>query len=588
MANIVKRLNYYDHQFLRAPDFSDEQNYHLSMRRLHNSALHTWGIVQGLQVTAASGGTGTAVTVNAGVALDSTGREMVLAADTNLELGGAANGTTLYITITYDEQQSDPTTEAGGPGNTRVTEAPKLSFSKDAPADASLTLILAKVPRTSTGLGAIDSSDRKQAGVVLGSDLTVNTLTLKRDGVAQPNWPVLSCSAANQAALANAGLSVSGAVGIGPAAANRSLTISGAGGAGTYANVKNANHEILLGVDNTAILSAMTASDLQIRTNNTTRVVVQANTGYVGIGAPAPISELHIRKDASGQLGPRVTVMNGAGGAGASAAIDLSGYDPGTQTPASRIQAVDDGSFSAHLVFSSKKPGALPNPLVETMRLTSAGNVGVGTNATNAKLQVDGAVGNTVGLFGNNQGMSLVAAWPCIGFNSYYNGAWKAISAGWTGLIDVDQNDGSMNFFVNETKASAADAVVTPEPRLSIHPNGKFGSSMWRATQVMNQVQGGLPKSVVFGSGGGTLVIVYSGSGFGSGNIGMTLQVDGASVGTTRSFTNEQSSHKAFTTNFAVLPNTPAGNHNLTLVALPGTNTDGNDWYNVLVLELPI
>src|SRR5271165_792914 len=98
MTNTVKRLNYYDHQFLRAPDFSDEQNYHLGMRRLHNSSMHTWGIVQGMQVTLTSGGAGTAVTVSSGVALDSAGRELVLASDTNLELGGIAAGTTLYIT----------------------------------------------------------------------------------------------------------------------------------------------------------------------------------------------------------------------------------------------------------------------------------------------------------------------------------------------------------------------------------------------------------------------------------------------------------------------------------------------------------
>lgn len=151
MANTVKRLNYYDHQFLRVPDFTDEQDYHLSMRRLHNSALHTWGIVQGLQVTLAGGGTGTAVTVNAGVAIDSTGREIVLPADTNLELGGEAVGT-LFITITYDEQQSDPTTEAGGPGNTRVTELPKPSFSTAAPTDASMTLILANSREPLPGL----------------------------------------------------------------------------------------------------------------------------------------------------------------------------------------------------------------------------------------------------------------------------------------------------------------------------------------------------------------------------------------------------------------------------------------------------
>ncbi len=591
MPNTVKRLNYFDHQFLRAPDFSDEQNYHLSMRRLHNSSMHTWGIVQGLQVTLTSGGTGTAVTVSSGVALDSAGREMVLASDTNLELGGIAAGTTLYITIAYDEQESDRTPEAGVPGNTRITELPKLSFSKDAPLDPSTTLILAKVPRTSTGLGAVDGSDRKQAGVVLGSDLTINTLTLKKDGVAQPNWPVLSCSAANQAAFANAGLSVSGSVGIGPVAANRNLTISGAAASGVYANVKNANHEVLLGVDSTAILSAMTASDLQIRTNNVTRLVVQANTGNVGVGTPAPISQLHIRKDAPGQLGPNITLMNGGGSAGASAAIDFSGYDTGANAPASRIQGVDDGQGSAHLVFSSKKPGAQNNPLVESMRLTSAGYVGIGVNnPSKAKLQVDGMVGNTVALFGSGgQGMSLVASYPNVGFNCYFSGGWKAISPGWAGNIDVNQGDGTMNFYVNAAKAGAADAALTPQPRLTIRPDGKLSSSMWRATQVMNQVQGPLPKSVGFSSGGGTLVIIYSGTGRrdGGGNLGMNLLLDNVVVSTTRTWTNESQSHKVFTTNIHVQANVAAGNHTIALTVIAETITDVNDWFNVTVLEMP-
>ena len=520
MPNTVKRLHYYDHQFLRAPDFSDEQNYHLTMRRLHNSSLHTWGIVGGLQVTLTSGGTGTAVTVNAGVAIDSAGREMVLPSDTNLELGGVAAPATVLVTIAYGEQQSDPTTEAGGPGNTRWTEMPTLSFSTTAPNDPSTTLILAGVPRTSTGLGAVDGSGRKQAEVVLGNELTLNSLTLKKDGVLQANWPVLSCSAGNQATFGNAGLVVNGAV---------------------------------------------------------------------GIGTASPASELHIRKDAAGQLGPNITLMNGAGTAGASASIDFSGYDTGAQAPASRIQGVDDGAFSAHLVFSSKQPGANANPLVESMRLTSAGNLGIGVNASKAKLEVNGMIGNTVALFGETLGMSLVASWPNVGFNCYYNGGWKAISAGWSGNIDVDQNTGSMDFYVNRTKANAADAALSPQAGLSIHSDGKLASPMWRATQVMNQRQGPLPISAPFNSGGGTLMIIFSGSGWsgGAGNIGMALQIDGGTVATTRSFTNEANSHKAFTTNTLVQANVAAGAHNITLVALANTNTDGNDWFNVTILELP-
>jgi hypothetical protein len=43
-----------------------------------------------------------------------------------------------------------------------------------------------------------------------------------------------------------------------------------------------------MGVDNAAIVSAMTNSDLQLRTNNDTRLIVKATTGNVGIGTPNP------------------------------------------------------------------------------------------------------------------------------------------------------------------------------------------------------------------------------------------------------------------------------------------------------------
>ena len=54
MTNI-KRLNYFDAQFLGETDFTDEQTYHLEMRRRHNRLLHSWGVADGGFPTTKSG-----------------------------------------------------------------------------------------------------------------------------------------------------------------------------------------------------------------------------------------------------------------------------------------------------------------------------------------------------------------------------------------------------------------------------------------------------------------------------------------------------------------------------------------------------
>jgi hypothetical protein len=49
---------------------------------------------------------------------------------------------------------------------------------------------------------------------------------------------------------------------------------------------------------------------------------------------------------------------------------------------------VADERFSGHLIFSTKKPGAAANELIEVLRLTSEGNVGIGTESPEGKLHV--------------------------------------------------------------------------------------------------------------------------------------------------------------------------------------------------------
>lgn len=72
-ADRIVRVRYFDGQFLRPQDFTDEQAYHVAMRRRHNLGGHTWGIVYGLELTAAAG-----LLVEPGLAVDGYGREIAV------------------------------------------------------------------------------------------------------------------------------------------------------------------------------------------------------------------------------------------------------------------------------------------------------------------------------------------------------------------------------------------------------------------------------------------------------------------------------------------------------------------------------
>ncbi|HWS90125.1 MAG TPA: tail fiber domain-containing protein [Pyrinomonadaceae bacterium] len=204
MAEPIKRLNYFKHQFLRAKDFLDEQKYHVEMRRRHNSHLHTWGIAgDGLRVTAAQGAT--AVRVSPGMAVDKNGREIVLVDGATLELAGLTPGAAAYITISYGEARSDPSNETGAEGDTRWTETPSLQAALAMPSDVGTDLVLARVIRTGTTVTGVDEANRRAAGVEAG-ELTVRTLNLGRDNVDDSKWPRLTCSAPEQGALENGSL----------------------------------------------------------------------------------------------------------------------------------------------------------------------------------------------------------------------------------------------------------------------------------------------------------------------------------------------------------------------------------------------
>lgn len=207
MSDPVKRVQYFDHQFLRVADFGDEQRYHLMMRRLHNQLLHTPGIAQGLTVTLS----GSAVTVAGGLAIDSQGREIYLVNPATLDASNLPIPGIAYVTIAYGEQTSDTTTEPGGQGDTRWTEQPSLSLSPALPPDTTIMPVLGKVTRAQDGTFTLDMTGRSGAVGAVGvasvpppplpTDFLATSLTLQTAAVPQAQWPKLTCSGVNQTAL---------------------------------------------------------------------------------------------------------------------------------------------------------------------------------------------------------------------------------------------------------------------------------------------------------------------------------------------------------------------------------------------------
>ena len=114
---------------------------------------------------------------------------------------------------------------------------------------------------------------------------------------------------------------------------------------------------------------------------------------------------------------------------------------------------------------------------------------------------------------------------------------------------------------------------------------------------------GPLPKEGTFRSKGGKLLILASGSAFRNSNdpglMNVQVKLDGDPVTALVVYTNELDSHKAFPTGFGTT-RVSAGEHTIRLEALSTvcgtvqespseycTETDGNDFFQVSVIELP-
>jgi hypothetical protein len=165
----IKRMNYFNGEFLKEDDFKIEQQYHVDMLRAHNRSLHSWGIANGLDIFKIGE---RKVKIKKGMAIDASGRQIIVEADIEERISDYITAPELYVTISYDEVDTDPIDDITGVGslNTRTEEKHLIEFlnktefekvSSSTPMKIFLARVILDNNKT---ISDIDSHGRKYAG----------------------------------------------------------------------------------------------------------------------------------------------------------------------------------------------------------------------------------------------------------------------------------------------------------------------------------------------------------------------------------------------------------------------------------------
>ena len=142
------------------------------------------------------------------------------------------------------------------------------------------------------------------------------------------------------------------------------------------------------------LINTTTDAGYKLDVNGTLRSTGNAYfDSSVGIGTTQPVGLLNLFGGTGNN--PAILTLQSQSGGGGNTGIYFRPYQNVTfanTAPAQATILAIDASYSAHLTFSTKVPGSGTNSLVERMRLTSTGELGIGTTTPSTTLHVGGGV----------------------------------------------------------------------------------------------------------------------------------------------------------------------------------------------------
>lgn len=477
--NVEKRVRFFDGQYLQDQDFIDEQKYHVDRQRRHNRTLHIAGIADGLAVNKVDDAPAR-VTVAAGTAIDSDGRQLLVASAQTVDLPASqlANKT-VNLYLFYREQPADLQTQAGSKDYSRWLEQPEIrAVAKgDAVQGSYPPVLLAELMLDGSGnITSVNSNVRQYSGLRLPGP--------SADG------PTLRADASGLVQLAGS-LSVTGNVGIGttapPKAFQVALPESSKGGVAPGAGVTIAGGDSasieLRGTGTPYIDFAKDASTTdyhaRIRLTATDKLAIEG--ANLGIGTTDPgINKLKVTGNTYLEGTLTVTGNTSIGTSGSLSfgsqvrqMINLwsTNFGIGVQDGTQYFRTDKNFAWYKKGAHSDGELTAGTNGTVQMV--IKDGNVGIGTNGPAGTLDVQGSV--YVGTGKDNEKYKLVLRGPNKPENdgSAQDLSYEFASAGSAKIRAYRGNswDTYLQFLTNAVGTKADN----PQVRLHINHDGNVG-----------------------------------------------------------------------------------------------------------------